>query len=296
MNHNGGEAAGWIIDVNQAPGRNVIEFTPRWNMNGAAAIGSDTMRYFSPTIDIEHKTIIGGSLTNWPATRTPEHQILLRPVELSSQMQTYAEPPWYEKLMAAIQSLIKPADVQAKENNIVNEEIETTPIVEAVETVSMPPVELAAPVVTTTLDLSSPDIQQLITQQAETRVTALMAEREHAASVVQLATRLTGGTPEKPTGLPVGYDRLAAFLEKIPAELYPEAEAILTAAAERAPIEFSEAGHSRVVQGTKPLPDAIKPVLESWLSKKLSLADFFEANSDQLGAMSDYNLTEFIKE
>ena len=146
------------------------------------------------------------------------------------------------------------------------------------------------------VDLSSPDIQLLITKQAEERAAIILAERQHDAEIIQLATRLTGGTPEQPQGLPVAHDRVEAFLRSLPAELYPEAAEILTAAATRSPISFAELGHSRVTQGTAILPDNIKPLLKAWIEQGLSKEDFFKANAIELGAMEDYNLTEFIKE
>ena len=89
LNHDNKQAAGWITDVNLAFGRDIIEFTARWNDMGKDLIGRDVMRYFSPTVDVANKVILGGSLTNWPATRTADHQLLLKPVELSAQMSTY---------------------------------------------------------------------------------------------------------------------------------------------------------------------------------------------------------------
>ena len=156
-------------------------------------------------------------------------------------------------------------------------------------------ITMASPVLSpAVVDLSSPDVLQLINERAETRAAALLAEREQKAHIAQLATRLTGGTTEKPIGLTVGHDRIVSFLSRLPAELLPEAEAILVNAAEQAPIRFDEVGHSRVLQGTTQLPENIKPVLSAWLGRGLSLEKFFETNAVELGTMSDYNLTEFI--
>ncbi len=86
MNHDHQQAAGWIVDVNLAEGRDVIQFTPRWNETGTGLIGSDLMRMFSAEFDPKAKAIIGGSLTNWPATRTREQKILLQPIALSQSL------------------------------------------------------------------------------------------------------------------------------------------------------------------------------------------------------------------
>jgi hypothetical protein len=302
MGHYGEEAAGWITDVSMAEGRDIIEFTPRWNAIGMASIGSDTLRFFSPTIDIERRVIMGGSLTNWPATRTADHQILLRPVELSEQIHTYesmqnlpivtlgeAIKHAFNDLKNFMSGLVQPTPrPEADPQGDLSMTMQPEPLpVEPIET----PVALAGtPTPPAVVDLSSPDIVQMINAQAEARAAVILAEREHSAAVVQLADQLCGA------GLPIDHDKALAFLQALPVELYPEAEAILTAAATRDPINFAEAGHARVVQGTQPLPDSIKPILTSWLEKGLSLESFFETNSVELGAMSDYNLTEFIKE
>ena len=87
MNHDHEEAAGWITDVSLANDSGVIEFTPRWNQHGLDLISNDIVRFFSPTVDIKNKSIMGGSLTNWPATRDQKDgRILLRPIELSQGM------------------------------------------------------------------------------------------------------------------------------------------------------------------------------------------------------------------
>jgi hypothetical protein len=87
MNHDHREAAGWLVDVELAESGDVILFTPRWNAAGVDLIGNDVARFFSPTVNLANKSIEGGSLTNWPATRDEKTgKILLRPIELSAQM------------------------------------------------------------------------------------------------------------------------------------------------------------------------------------------------------------------
>jgi len=76
-------SAGWIVDVEMDPNGEKIKFYPRWTELGIELIGTDSQRFFSPTVDLENEVIMGGSLTNWPATRSPKGEILLKPVELS---------------------------------------------------------------------------------------------------------------------------------------------------------------------------------------------------------------------
>ena len=313
MNHDNGIAAGWIIDANLAAGRDVIEFTPRWNERGRGSIGADEMRFFSPTVDVEAKVIIGGSLTNWPATRTSNHQILLRPVELSAQMQTYDAAPIVTlgtilqgaiaELKSLVAGLVHPAEQTPEQANSEGEPMEPELVSELTPE---PPAELtspvtisqavtdAEPVVTlSVVDLTSEAAQALIMQRAEERAAAILAEREHAAKVARLASRLTGGTADAPRGLPVEPARLSKFLQALSPELFSEAESILSTAAEKGLISFAEIGHSRIVQGQTPLPESIKPILAEWLSRGLSLEKFFETNSVELGSMSDYDLSDY---
>ena len=303
MNHDNKQAAGWITDVNLAFGRDIIEFTARWNDMGKDLIGRDVMRYFSPTVDVANKVILGGSLTNWPATRTADHQLLLKPVELSAQMSTYDDSASplvmlgnvLTQMITELKSVLSGRETPenlTEEGETMTESEATTTMTETPEAPAV--VTLAAPTIPAVVDLSSPDVMKLINERAETRAAALLAEREQKAHIAQLATRLTGGTPEKPIGLTVGHDRIVSFLSRLPAELLPEAEAILLNAAEQAPIRFDEVGHSRVLQGTTQLPETIKPVLSAWLGRGLSLEAFFETNAVELGVMTDYNLTEFI--
>ena len=79
-------AAGWIKDVELDAQRQIITFSVEWNELGVESITSNTLRYFSPEVDLRAKVIMGGALTNWPATRNKENEILLKPVTLSLSM------------------------------------------------------------------------------------------------------------------------------------------------------------------------------------------------------------------
>lgn len=86
MDHDHNVAAGWIKDVELDSERDVVKFSVEWNELGKGLIGSNQMRYFSPELDLIGKAIIGGSLTNWPASRNKDNEILLKPVTLSMGM------------------------------------------------------------------------------------------------------------------------------------------------------------------------------------------------------------------
>jgi len=82
--HDKGDGAGYILDAQ--PDGNKIKLTPSWNDIGRDVIGKKIRRWFSATVDTVNKVILGGSLTNWPATRKKNGEILLRPIELSSPL------------------------------------------------------------------------------------------------------------------------------------------------------------------------------------------------------------------
>ena len=86
IGHEHGEAAGWIKSVSLSENGEVIRFEVEWNDLGKKSIGQKILRYFSPQIDLQEKVIIGGSLTNYPATRTKKHEMLLKPVALSMSL------------------------------------------------------------------------------------------------------------------------------------------------------------------------------------------------------------------
>lgn len=83
INHDHDQAVGWIKRVFKDPERDVIKMDVGWNSIGSWSIETNTYRYFSPSINDKQKVIVGGGLTNWPATRDEKENILLRPVELS---------------------------------------------------------------------------------------------------------------------------------------------------------------------------------------------------------------------
>ena len=90
VGHLDDEAAGWIVDAQlsevEKPGgkkMQVIQFFANWTDKGRELIESGKRRMFSPTLNTKKKIVLGGSLTNWPATRDDMGKVLLRPISLS---------------------------------------------------------------------------------------------------------------------------------------------------------------------------------------------------------------------
>lgn len=83
--HKGG--AGWIVGLELDPARDVIRFLANWTDAGADLIRKNVRRFFSPSVDPYAQVVLGGSLTNWPASRDEKYRMALRPIELSDQIQ-----------------------------------------------------------------------------------------------------------------------------------------------------------------------------------------------------------------
>ena len=101
IGHRHEEAAGWIKDVSLSDDKKIVRFNVEWNELGKKSIKEKLLRYFSPAIDLGEKVIMGGSLTNYPATRTKKHEMLLKPVALSMSLYSLEE----ESLDARIEKI-----------------------------------------------------------------------------------------------------------------------------------------------------------------------------------------------
>ncbi len=293
--HDEGDAAGFITDVFEDGG--VIRFDVRWNEIGKYLIENELERYFSATFDPKQKVIVGGSLTNWPATRTPDHKILLRPVELSANMQALEgveaeEIPLTESIKLALIEVLSGLGFKkpAPDKNPIPEE-------DVVEKTEMSAEELEQIRADAIKDLvSNPEASAELSSYLETEVERRMAERLQAeqrkAHIVDFCARIVGGTEDNPQGLPVVQEKMVDLMTRLPVELEQEVEELLTQVIEKKLISFKEQGHAKQLKGGIKLPEEMK---EIYRTSGLSLQKFFEANAPELGAMEDYDLSEFEK-
>jgi len=255
--HDNGDGAGWIVAVKhiKRDGLNLIRFVPKWTAIGRELISGGIRRMFSPTVDLTNKVILGGSLTNWPASRTKKGRNLLRPIELSQGVETMEE-------------------------NEVVENVETT--APAVETPDLPP---APPVVNLEALLSHESIglqvRELIRQGVSAELSRIHAENEIGAFVAQLS------------GLPVKADEVTAFLLELAEPQRIKARAILDACNKAAGVGFTERGHAGVLEGKAQLSAPMKAVLKTHIAEGGTVESFFEWNQAELGVKSDYDLAEF---
>lgn len=269
--HKGG--AGWIVGLELDETRNVVRFLVNWTEAGMKIIKDNIRRFFSPTTDPENKTILGGSLTNWPATRdNATGQILLRPIELSQTIKEIdMEKTIKEQIADAIREAFggKPPEPLA----------EPKPQVEPSFT------EL----------LNTPEAVEELGRQAQAKAAELVAYEKRKLHAVEFASRIVGGTKERPFGLPgTRPNEVVALLLSLPEKQAAAVERILDRALEGA-VDFAEHGYAADGYTYKPaLPELYKPILRNWLAAGKKLDEFFTANPE-IGKREDFNLAEFTR-
>lgn len=283
MNHENREAAGWIVAVDLSEDGSKLRFTPRWNSLGRELIGGDYARFFSPTVDLKAKAVIGGSLTNWPATRTAANQILLRPIELSTGVFTHEaqEPPamlttMFDDLKQWITGFMKPGEKPEPEPDPEPE------LVLGVPNMPEPIVELSAD--------QTAQLSALVEERAQTMFKQMVEAERRKTRILDFTRTVTG------KGLPVQGEDLTAFLSSLTPEQLESAEALFSKIVETGgKIDFEEHGHSKTLEGAQPLPPEMAASLRTWIDAGQTVEDFFRVNAVELGAMTDYNLSDFEK-
>lgn len=356
--HDQGDGAGWIKNMTYNADRKVITLSPKWNQKGVDLIKENVRRFFSPTIDLLNNIVMGGTLTNWPATRDGKTgEIKLRPIELSTGVYgmadlidgslnerlnyianefinrfgdndfstfpkdiydnylvaysgdklykvTFAEgegdiefahpDDWVEVELTYVEAtmdkskfnlkdyvieLIKGVDMTAKKEvpeEVIDEAPSFAELMAGASEAEIAKLE------------ENPKVAQLIQERAEAKIELARAADE----IAQFSVRMAG---DEEKGLPVSADKLEKFLLSLTPEQYAEASEILEHIAKVGFVSLEEKGHSKELEGTKPLPEHIEKALKLSLDGGISVDDFFEANAADLGAQSDYDLSEFVE-
>jgi hypothetical protein len=123
--HRGG--AGWIVDVSLDRNGSKIRFTPKWTDIGIDLIKKNIRRFFSVSVDLANKVIMGGSLTNWPATRDAKSgEILLRPIELSMNLYATEKSNMKNKTIRDIISEIRTKEVETRAKEFTMTDLQET--------------------------------------------------------------------------------------------------------------------------------------------------------------------------
>lgn len=292
--HRGG--AGWIKDVLVDMERKILRFMVEWTEPGAEVIRKNIRRFFSPSVDVENSIVLGGSLTNWPATRDEKSgRILLRPIELSQTLKEIDMPKTLDELTALLEG----------QGNSITALTETvTSLVGTVAQLSSAP---AAPTETAPEGdegvseplkqlLSVPEDVEELGQKASDMAKQVIKAEKRKAQVVEFASRIAGGTREKPFGLKVKPAEIVALVLSLPEKQGNAVMRVLEQSLDAA-IDFAEHGVDGDGFLHKPqLPDALLKSAREWTKAGKSIDEFFSVNAAELGSPDNYNLAEFRKE
>lgn len=309
--HYNGHAVGWIKDINLAPDNQTILATPEWTEEGKEIIGTNKRRFFSPTVAQRKDggTILGGTLTNWPAIRDSKDLPLMKPVALSDGRFTYGRPDDPAGVNSNILVQIRDGIVNLTNKMTAGDEdahegekhmskfqkmiagLSPEEKAEAITTLVLESGGKVTEKVNEEIQKSLDGVDTQVAEKVNVRVEAELAKRETIAYSKEL---VEGGEAGK--GLPVEGEEMEEFLLSLDAPQLKKAQAVFSAVLKTGVVDFNEKGGKGGKEGgSKKLSESMKKTVANSLEQGNSLEDFFKVN-EQLGKMSDYDLTEFQKE
>ena len=267
--------AGWIVDVALSDSGDKILFTPKWTDLGEDLIRRSIRRFFSATFDLANKVIFGGSLTNWPASKNSMGVMALRPIELSENLKEITMP-------------------EIKEIEVVEPEIavETpkgdTNMTEQVLEVETQPSETIQEL------LRTPEAVAELARRAQAMAEEFNAAETRKNDVVKFASRLVGGTKERPVGLAIRADEIVTVLLSLPEIQAAQVQKLLSKAFTAA-IDFAEKGFEGSNYAFRPrLEGRYNELAHNWVNAGRTIKSFFSENPE-VGNAEDFNLSEFEK-
>lgn len=317
--HDKGDAAGWITGVeagevsdSQGSAVPVIRILAEWTKLGVELIRDKIQTNFSPTVDLDGKVIVGGSLTNWPASTDDNGVPLFTAVELSQgihYLQPAEKPKWYDRLLADLQSFIQRAENPTPpETNHIGDEPMTTVTQETPEVAT--PAELEQPngagqmvdlsQLAEALNLSSVNVEnvnqlaELVTKQVNLRWEEKLSNMQRETQYAELAQRVTGGTADAPRGIPAKADVIKAELMKLEPEQAKFWSGLLETTVKSGLNDFAELGHNRRSEQKREVPEHAVEMLKKAIAAGNSPEDFFELAG--LGSADEYDLSKFVEE
>jgi hypothetical protein len=261
-NHDKGDAAGWIVGVELAG--DIIRLIPKWTKIGLELIGEGLRRYFSPTVDVNNKTILGGALVNWPATHDSKGRVLLRPIELSS----------------SIHSIHEVGDMSEK-TEVVEEVLAATP-----DDVQPEQAAIEEPTADAVAELTQ-QIREDERARWQAHYQAQLAQEREQAHIAEFAQKMQAA------GLVIGYEEIEAFLGSLNTAQREGAESILTRIVEGGLVQFNELGHSkRLDRETVELSGFLANTLRQFVADGGTPEEWFRINPE-LGDMNRYDLSAY---
>lgn len=281
--HDGG--AGWIVGLELDKTRNIIRFLVNWTNEGKELIKNNIRRFFSPSTDPEAKVILGGSLTNWPATRNAKGQMILRPVEFSAQIKEID----MEKTLAEVTQELEDAKTANLAMQARLKVLEAQKGTEGDGEVTPEMLEFVS---------STEGAEELGRQAQEIAVRAIQDEKRKQ-HVRDFVSKIVGGTSKTPVGLAVRPSVLAAALLSMPDKQRGVVEKVLEQAWNNAAVvHFEEVGlGGESFAAGKPLPKEYRELVAQWVASGKTAESWFEEVGKDLGMGNprDWNLREFAK-
>lgn len=313
--HYSGNAVGWITDIDLSGDGQTILFTPEWTEEGVEIINSKKRRYFSPTIAQRKDggTILGGTLTNWPAIRDGQDLPLMRPVALTDGRFTFGAPDddaddinpnllvQIRDSLSSLTQKLTPAtprekNTQEGEKNMkpkdLQKMLDKLSPEEKAETLTSLILESGgdvADLVSEEIEKSLKEVDSRVAKKVSVRVEAELAKRE----TIAYAKELVGGD-DAGKGLPADGEEMEEFLVSLDDTQLEKAKSIFSAVLKTGVIDFAEKGHEgkKPEGGRKTLSVPMGKVLAQNIEQGISIEKFFETNPD-LGKPSEYDLKEF---
>jgi len=284
--HEGG--AGWIIGLELDKARNIIKFIVNWTEEGINLISKNIRRFFSPSVNDFKKVILGGSLTNNPATRSDDQMYLLRPVELSQSIKELDMPNILEQVQELIDNAIDKA---------IGKKADPPPADPATPPAPPAPVDLS--------NVVNPSLKSLYTDDAqlaqlESNVQEIVSQRVNAEMrkkhTENFVAELIGGTKTRPYGFAVRSKDLLAWMLSLSDAQAKFAEKLLSEMRNKA-IDFAEHGfdNSDGFIQLPALPKEILPLAREWMKVEgNTIQEFFRVNPE-IGNIDNFNIAEFVK-
>ena len=299
--HDKGDAAGWLTGAAVGSVTSsamevipIVNVTAEWTSLGVELLAGRLMTNFSPTIDLDNKVIRGGSLTNWPATVDAKGVPLFAAVELAQGMYgmeavTMANEPTQGTLFEDKRghNIMTTELTNEQLEEMVNSRVEA----QLAELNASLPASLAEALGATGDVTNITELAELIRNQEQVRWQAQLAEMRRGTQYAELATRLTGGTPDQPRGIPAQADALRDELLKLTPEQATFWSGLLEATVKSGLTEFSEIGHSARGNVKRAVPDYAVRSLKASIAAGNAPELFFEMAG--LGSAADYDLSPY---
>lgn len=308
--HDKGDGAGWIIDCNEEDQR--VRVTANWTELGVEKIGKGILRFFSATIDMARKVILGGTLTNWPAVKglraieLVEYPGIWRlEAEVPTEINVTPDAPDAQTSGAVKNSQPINGDrihmemtkeelleligqgVRAELAGKVKTDLEqykgngaTTGVVEKqqVDLLKLLEMEGATDQLVEAAKESLKQQTKLVKERAAMEYTEMLANLQRENKLAEFAGRTTAGSTEAPRGLPTKADDLKAALMRLPPGQEKYWVELLGNIQQNGLNEFLELGTSKI-SGTVPLPAELAGLLDSG---ELKIADLRKPENVEL--------------